>query len=94
MHKDHENTLYVDFINLYHTIGRHLALPTGTIRAGQKSPYFANYMQRANMDRANMTPYLPVFYFQIYSGDDRRHRFLNNCASTRTRTRSARKFIT
>jgi hypothetical protein len=50
--------------------------------------------ERANMDRANMTPYLPVFYFQTYSGDDCHHRFLNNCASARTRTRSARKFIT
>jgi hypothetical protein len=29
------------------------------------------------MDRANMTSYLPVFYFQTYSGDDCRHRFLN-----------------
>jgi hypothetical protein len=29
----------------YHTIGRYLALPTGSIRAGQNSPYFANYMQ-------------------------------------------------
>jgi hypothetical protein len=29
------------------------------------------------MDGANMTPYLPVFYFQTYSGDDCRHRFLN-----------------
>jgi hypothetical protein len=33
--------------------------------------------KRANMDRANMTSYLPVFYFQTYSGDDCRHRFLN-----------------
>jgi hypothetical protein len=29
------------------------------------------------MDRANMTSYLPVFYFQTYSGDDCRHKFLN-----------------
>jgi hypothetical protein len=29
----------------YHTIGRYLALPTGSIRAGQNSPYFDNYMQ-------------------------------------------------
>jgi hypothetical protein len=41
-----------------------------------------------------MTSYLPVFYFQTYSGDDCHDRFLNNCASARTRTRSARKFIT
>jgi hypothetical protein len=30
---------------IYHTIGRYLALPTGSIRAGQNSPYFDNYMQ-------------------------------------------------
>jgi hypothetical protein len=35
----------LDYIMCYHTIGRYLALPTGSIRAGQNSPYFANYMQ-------------------------------------------------
>jgi hypothetical protein len=30
----------------YHTIGRYLALPPGTIRAGQNSPYFANYKRK------------------------------------------------
>jgi hypothetical protein len=32
-------------IQRYHTIGRYLALPTGSIRAAQNSPYFDNYMQ-------------------------------------------------
>jgi hypothetical protein len=31
----------------YHTIGRYLALPAGSIRAGQNSPYFDNYMQES-----------------------------------------------
>jgi hypothetical protein len=73
----------MQLIHCYHTIGRYLALPTGTIRAGQNCPYFANYMQRENMDPANMTPYLLVCYFQTYSGDDCHASF--NVTPARTR---------
>jgi hypothetical protein len=62
----------------YHTIGRYLALPTGSIRAGQNSPYFDNYMQEGKYGPGKYDfSYLPVFYFQTYSGDGCRHRFLN-----------------
>jgi hypothetical protein len=46
------------YIMVYHTIGRYLALPTGSIRAGQSSPYFDNYMQEGNIAtaRANSQP--------------------------------------
>jgi hypothetical protein len=63
---------------IYHTIGRYLALPTGSIRAGQNSPYFDNYMQEGKYGPGKYDfSYLPVFYFQTYSGDGCRHRFLN-----------------
>jgi hypothetical protein len=77
-------------IAAYHTIGRYLALPTGSIRAGQNSPYFDNYMQEGKYGPGKYDfSYLPVFYFQTYSGDGCRHRFYkhSNCAS-------ACKFIT
>jgi hypothetical protein len=62
----------------YHTIGRYLALPTGSIRAGQNSPYFDNYMQQGKYGPGKYDfSYLPVLYFQTYSGDDCRHKFLN-----------------
>jgi hypothetical protein len=54
IYKKIKHIKYRGYIVLYHTIGCYLALPTGTIRAGQNSPYFANYMQRANMERANV----------------------------------------
>jgi hypothetical protein len=52
--------------HFYHTIGRYLALPTGSKRAGQNSPYFDNYMQEGKMDRANMTFHIcPCFISKL-----------------------------
>jgi hypothetical protein len=45
---------------------------------GQNSPYFDNYMQEGKYGPGKYDfSYLPVFYFQTYSGDGCRHRFLN-----------------
>jgi hypothetical protein len=51
---------------IYHTIGRYLALPTGSIRGGQNSPYFDNYMQEGKYGPGNMTFHIcPCFISKL-----------------------------
>jgi hypothetical protein len=53
-------------IEHYHTIGRYLALPTGSIRGGQNSPYFDNYMQEGKYGPGNMTFHIcPCFISKL-----------------------------
>jgi hypothetical protein len=54
------------YIISYHTIGRYLALPTGSIRGGQNSPYFDNYMQEGKYGPGNMTFHIcPCFISKL-----------------------------
>jgi hypothetical protein len=73
----------------YHTIGRYLALPTGSIRAGQNSPYFDNYMREGKYgpgkyDFIVARLLFPNLFRRRLPSPISKH---NNCAS-------ARKFIT
>jgi hypothetical protein len=69
----------------YHTIGRYLALPTGSIRAGQNSPYFDNYMQEGKYgpgkyDSIFARLLFPNLFRRRLPSPISKH---NNCASAR-----------
>jgi hypothetical protein len=74
---------------IYHTIGRYLALPTGSIRAGQNSPYFDNYMQEGKYGPGK---YDSIFARLLFPNLFRRR--LPSPISKHNNCASARKFIT
>jgi hypothetical protein len=80
---------FFSFFSIYHTIGRYLALPTGSIRAGQNSPYFDNYMQEGKYGPGK---YDFIFARVLFPNLFRRR--LPSQISKRNNCASARKFIT
>jgi hypothetical protein len=78
-------------MSFYHTIGRYLALPTGSIRAGQNSPYFDNYMQEGKYGKYGPGKYDFIFARVLFPNLFRRR--LPSQISKHNNCASARKFI-